>query len=907
MAKDSNKSKGPTEKVAKSKSAKKKLKKKPSKIKRFFKYFFLTILIIGLLIGVVGVGYVVAVIKTTPELDVNAIYNLNQPSMLFDDQGEFIDDLPSTEIRYIISYDEMPQNLINAYISIEDERFMSHGGIDVKRILGAAVRDVMVILGKQNGIHGASTITQQLIKNTILATEASAESTPLDRINRKIKEIVLAVQLDKELSKEEIIRSYLNTIPLSGHIYGVEAASRYFFAKNAKDLTLLECAYIAGITQAPTTYSAYNTSASNYPNGYIRRTQTVLSKMLELGYITQEEFDTAYAQAEANDFNFSKLDTDYGVNQEWFVYPALDQVKEDLKEKYKYTDEEVNKLLVNGGLKIYTTLNTEMQNAVQDILDERTNLKVDDTSSDPTDSDGVPKLQASATVIDYKTGQVKVLIGGRGNQPPTSLNRAYFDLKSIGSTTKPLTVYGPAIDTKLITAGTPLDDSSVSSEIIKKYNFGSVNPKNADGSMAGYITAREALTYSKNLTSIKTVDMLGLDTALEYGERAGLKYDTKSHTMSALALGQFEQPQGNRDGGNTTILASAYGALGNNGVIYEPSLYTRVEDASGNVLLEKEPKATTLFSPQTSYILYDILKGSSTKAQFSDIPVAGKTGTTDDSDNFWFAGITPYYSGSVWIGYDIPQKMYGSSGSAATLFGKVMSVVHSGLSYTDIEAPSGLVQAKVCKDSGKSPTDLCYQDQRGNRVKTEYFIEGTEPKSVCDVHVKVTVNSSNNKLATDNTPARLLADKVFIKKPNANPNAADYPFVVPTEEDDTKPEEKINLSQIGLRANMDLYDAIVILNNREIKYSFNGLSVSGSINPGEYTLTSFTSEINSGETVSLTIEITTNTPDESIGSTPPSEEAPDDNDDTEDNSNTEDTTTDEQRSTFGNLLDNLFN
>ncbi len=327
--------------------------------------------------------------------------------------------------------------------------------------------------------------------------------------------------------------------------------------------------------------------------------------------------------------------------------------KQDLKEKYKYTDEEVNKLLVNGGLKIYTTLNTEMQNSVQEILNERTNLKVDNNSSDPTDNDGVPKLQASATVIDYKTGQVKVLIGGRGNQPPTSLNRAYFDLKSIGSTTKPLTIYGPAIDTKLITAGTPLDDSSVSSEIIKKYNFGSVNPKNADGSMAGYVTAREALVYSKNLTSIKTVDMLGLDTALEYGERAGLKYDTKSHTMSALALGQFEQPTDNRDGGNTTILASAYGALGNNGVIYEPSLYTKVEDSSGNVLLERESKATTLFSPQTSYILYDILKGSSSKAQFSDIPVAGKTGTTNESDNYWFAGVTPYYSGSVWIGYDI--------------------------------------------------------------------------------------------------------------------------------------------------------------------------------------------------------------------------------------------------------------
>ncbi|WP_195987608.1 transglycosylase domain-containing protein [Clostridium sp. D53t1_180928_C8] len=896
MAKDSNKSKGPTEKVAKSKSANKKPKKKPSKIKRFFKYFFLTILIVGLLVGVVGVGYVVAVIKTTPPLDVNAIYNLNQPSMLFDDQGEFIDDLPSTEIRYIIPYEKMPQNLINAYISIEDERFMNHGGIDVKRILGAAARDVMVILGKQNGIHGASTITQQLIKNTVLATEASAESTPLDRVNRKIKEIFLAVQLDKKLSKEEIIRSYLNTIPLSGHIYGVEAASRYFFAKNAENLTLLECAYIAGITQAPTTYSAYNTGATNYPNGYIRRTQTVLSKMLELGYISKEDFDTAYAQAEANEFNFSKLDTDYGVNQEWFVYPALEQVKSDLKEKYKYTDDEVNKLLVNGGLKIYTTLNTEMQNSVQSILDERTNLQVDDTSSDPTDNDGVPKLQASATVIDYKTGQVKVLIGGRGNQPPTSINRAYFDLKSIGSTTKPLTIYGPAIDTKLITAGTPLDDTSVSSEIIKKYNFGDVNPRNANGSMAGFVTAREALTYSKNLTSIKTVDMLGLDTAIEYGERAGLKYAPESHTMSALALGQFEQPKGNRDGGNTTILASAYGALGNNGVIYEPSLYTKVEDASGNILLEKEPKATTLFSPQTSFILYDILKGSSSKAQFNDIPVAGKTGTTDNSDNFWFAGITPYYSGSIWIGYDIPQKMSGSSGSAASLFGKVMNVVHSGLGYADIEAPSGLVQAKVCKDSGKSPTDLCYQDQRGNRVKTEYFIEGTEPKSVCDVHVLVAVNSSNNKLATDNTPARLLANKVFIKKSNANPNADDYPFVVPTEQDDTKPEEKISLSQIGLRSNMDLYDAIVILNNRGIKYSFNGLSVSGSINPGQYTLTSFTSEINTGETVVLTIKATTNTPDEDIGTVPNPGENPDNNENNND-----------QRNPLAGMLNNLFN
>ena len=192
MAKDSNKSKGPNEKSVNNKAGNKKLKKKPSKIKNFFKYFFLTILILGLLVGVVGVGYVVAVIKTTPELDINAIHNLNQPTMLFDNQGEIIDNIPTTEIRYVIPYEEMPQNLINAYISIEDERFMTHSGIDVKRILGAAARDVMVILGKQSGIHGASTITQQLIKNTILSSEAAAETTQVERVNRKKKEIVFA-------------------------------------------------------------------------------------------------------------------------------------------------------------------------------------------------------------------------------------------------------------------------------------------------------------------------------------------------------------------------------------------------------------------------------------------------------------------------------------------------------------------------------------------------------------------------------------------------------------------------------------------------------------------------------------------------------------------------------------------
>ena len=866
------------------KRKKKKPAKKPSKVKRFFKYFFLTILIVGLVIGVTGVGYVVSVVKTTPPLDMDTIFNLNQPSMLFDDKGAFIDNLPTVEERYIVKSSDIPENLMDAYIAIEDERFKTHNGIDIKRILSSIVGNVRYLLTGEGGPQGGSTLTQQLLKNTILFSEASAEDTYLDSINRKIKEITLALQLDEQLSKTEILTAYLNTIPLGGHMYGVEAASRYYFDKSVKDLSLKECAYIAGITQAPSYYSAYNVDDVDYPNTYIDRTELVLGKMLELGFITQEEYTASSTEVAANEFVFSTTVTDYKVNHEWFVYPALDQVKNDLMKKYKYTEDEVDKLFSTGGLKIYTTLDTEMQNTVQGILNDRANLDVDNGVED-LDADGVPLLQASATVMDYRTGHVKVLIGGRGEQLPDSINHAYFDYKSIASTTKPLTVYGPAIDTKTITAGTPIDDTPVSNNILTTYNYGDVIPKNYDGSNNGFITARDAITYSKNLTSIKTVDKIGLETALDYGKKAGLIFNDNSKTMAALATGQYYNDPADRDGGNTTILASAFGSFGNNGVRTEPVLYTKVEDASGKVLLDKQADTVKLFSPQTAYIMYDILKEPLRKfdaygATVSGIPTAGKTGTTDLTDSFWFAGLTPYYSGSVWIGYANPQRMYGYSSSAANLWGDVMNAVHNGLEYKEIEKPSGLVSASVCIDSGKIPTDLCGKDQRKHRVRTELFIEGTQPKTVCDVHVEVEVNKENNKLATENTPKDLLEKRVFIKKENAYKNADDFKYVVPTEKDDTKPAEKINLYQIGLSKNMDLYDAIVLLNDRKIKYKIEGASVPSSLNPKEFTLVSFTEEIKKGDTVTLKVEVTK--PDPGIGNDgdtdePATPEVPDNN------------------------------
>ena len=841
--------------------SKKTNKKKTSKVKRFFKYFFLTVVMLGLIGLVVGLGYIFAVVKTAPDLDVNSILNLNQPSMLYDDAGEFIDNLPTQEERYVISYDEMPQNLVNAYISIEDERFRNHKGIDVRRIIGAALRDVLVIIKGKGGVHGASTITQQLVKNTVLIDEASNEDTALDSINRKIKEIYLSLQLEKKLTKNQIVEAYLNTIPLGGYVYGVEAASLSYFNKPAKDLTLPECAYLAGITQAPSYYSAYNTEEEDYPNTYLDRTKAVLMKMLELHYITQEEYNEAYAFVDSNSFEFNAAEISYSVDYEWFVYPALDQVRSDLKEKYKYTDEEISKLFVNGGLKIYTTMNRTMQDGVQAVLDDRSNLDVKingSYSEEPLTNEGVYMLQSAATVMDYKTGEVKALIGGRGKQPANSLNRAYDDLKSIASNTKPLTVYGPAIDTKNYTAATPIDDSPLTNEELSNFGY-SFQPTNWNGVYDGLITPREAIMYSKNITSLKVVYNLGLSTALEYGKKSGLIYNSESSkSIATLALGEFNNDPSDRDGGNTTILASAYGSFGNKGIRTEAILYTKVIDSTGKVILDKTADTTKLFSEETAYIMYDILKGPVTGfdaggAKFGDIPVAGKSGTTDNSDSFWFSGLTPYYSASVWIGYDMPTKLNGYSSSAASLWGDVMRVVHQGLSYKEIEKPSTVVTATVCRDSGKLATDLCAQDQRGNRVRTEYFIEGTQPTTACDVHVTAKVNSTNNKLATASTSVRNIVTKVFIKKLNPNSATTDYPYVLPTEYDNSSGSQTISLSSLGLSKNMDLYDAIKILNENEISYTISGESISGSITSGQYTVKNFKSTIKAGESVSLTV------------------------------------------------------
>ena len=332
--------------------------KRKSSIFNFFKAFFITIFTTCLICTIVGAGYVLAIIKSLPDLDINSITTLSEASSFYDNNGEFMDNLNSEIQRTVINYDEIPQYLKDAIVSIEDQRFYEHQGIDVKRIAGSFITDVKKIVKGNTSFHGGSTITQQLLKNTILQNEKSA-------IERKIKEIYLALQLEEKLSKDQILCQSLNTIPFGGTTYGAEAASFYYFNKPAKELNLIQCAYIAGVTQSPTYYGAYIEKNLKDPTPYINRTKTVLSKMKELGKISDEEFNAAIVSINNGELTFERDKDSYTLDYEWYINPALKQVKEALKEKYFYTDDEAMNLLLTGGLKIYTNMDRNLQDYTQ--------------------------------------------------------------------------------------------------------------------------------------------------------------------------------------------------------------------------------------------------------------------------------------------------------------------------------------------------------------------------------------------------------------------------------------------------------------------------------------------------------------------------------------------------------------
>ncbi|SHI10080.1 penicillin-binding protein 1A [Clostridium collagenovorans DSM 3089] len=785
----------------KSKKTTKKSNKKTKKTKRkksVFKILLISFLCLILTCFVAGGGAILAMAKTTPELDLELITSMNEPAKFYDDKGELIDTYLTEQKREPVLIDQVPEHLKESFVAIEDERFYSHNGIDLIRFTGAMLGNVKSILKGQPEFQGASTITQQLIKQRYFLEESLNNRLS---IKRKVQEMYLALQLEKHLSKDKILEAYMNTIYLGGSAYGVKAAALQYFDKPLDELTLTESAFIASCAQSPSvSYSAAKYAFDNNELHESPRTSSVLNLLLKNNKISQEEYDEAIKPQLTYSFNKNMEEK---MQFEWFSRPVIEALSKDLKEKLKYDDKDINNLLASGGLKIYTTMNTELQEVSQAILDDVPGGK------NPFNSSLLPKqdkLQASAVVMDYRTGEVKTIVGGRGEQAALSYNRAASNafLRAPGSAIKPLTVYAPGIDSKKITAGTVFDDTPIPENIGKKYagpGEKPYNPNNSPVGYSGYSTVREAIQRSLNTISVKTLDQLGLDLGASYGEKFGLQLDSEDKSsMAALALGQTDS--GEYNGTNPLTISAAYGTFGNNGVITEPILYTKVVDRNGKVLIDNAPETNQILDAKSSYIMWDLLKapvspgGTAPGAVFdSNVPVRGKTGTSSFSKDLWFAGLTPNYSGAVWVGTDDYSTVNGLySNTMGQLWARIMSQAHKGVETKEVAMPSGITWADISKDSGTLPSDLTFKDPRGNRVYKEIFIDGTVPTTIDKVHVaaKVVKKGDRYVLASETSNPSAVEDRVFITRAyNPGASVKDQAYVLPTEKDDSifKPEE----------------------------------------------------------------------------------------------------------------------
>lgn len=738
-----------------------KKKKRTFSLYRFLRFVILSLLLIILVGGSVALGTAYAWVKSARPLNVDALFDLNQTTYIVDKNDKLIDKLHENENRTMVTIDKIPQDLQDAFIAIEDKRFKKHNGVDPYRILGALKADL-----KKGGLsQGGSTITQQLIKNIYL--------TPDKKWKRKVVEMYYALQLERRFTKDQILEAYLNTIALGHNVAGVKAAALYYFGKELDQLTLAECATIAGITRYPSVYSPYLNFAKS-----TERKELILNEMLLQGFITQEEHDTAMKQK----IVLAKVQKE--VETTYFSDMIINDVTDTLQEKLGLSKEEAEIKLYNGGLKIIATIDTDMQNMVEETFK---NTKLFPESKE--DDNGILQPEAAVIIIENGTGEIKAVLGGRSEKVKRGLNRATQSLRQPGSTIKPLAVYTPALDNGY-TLGTVIDDAPVA--------FGNYKPKNYSGDFKGLTAVREAIKHSVNVIAVKIVQDIGVERSMEYLKKFGIttmvtRTDNKitnDEGLAQLALG------GVTKGVKPIEMAAAYSVFPNKGIYIKPISFTKILDKDGNVIFENKPEKSKVISEQVAYLMVDIMKGviqggTGGNAALSKMPVAGKTGTTTKNVDAWFTGYSPYYTTSVWIGHDEPKAMNFTGGSyPAKIWKAVMEEANKNLPVKDFERPGGLVSVDICTISGKRPSELCALDPRGSTVKSELFIKGTEPapESICDVHVIRDVDIETGKLATPYCPSPLVQSKVFVQRiepfiplPDQNQVPADLIYEAPTE------------------------------------------------------------------------------------------------------------------------------
>ena len=732
------------------KKRKRKKKKHP-----ILKAIFIIILL-GFIVAIGLVyGFVQSVINGAGALAKEDFEISEFTTTIYDKNGAIYTQLYSNENRTYVALDEISPYLKEAFISIEDERFESHFGIDVKRTGAAVVK--WITTGNSN--FGGSTITQQLIKKVTDDDDRSWQ--------RKAREIVRAVQLEQWLSKDQIIELYMNIIYLGEGAYGVEKAAYTYFNKSANDLTIAECALIAGLAQAPEGKNPYN-----YPESAKARQELVLAKMFELNKITKEQYDEALAQ----ELVYEKGSLELASSNNYFVDAVIDQLIKDFQEEKGVTEVMAQKMVYSNGLKIYTTIDPKIQSALEEVYKDESYFKLKDGKYDP-------EVQSAMVIIDYKKGNVVGLIGGAGEKTTLrGLNRATMMTRAPGSTIKPLAVYAPGIDMGIFTPATTYDDVPLEYKTATSV----WTPSNSYSKYRGLTSVRKGVEISSNIVAAKAFLDVGAESSYSYLEKFGITTLTRSDKVpGALALGGLTR-------GMTPLQhAAAYGALANAGIYVEPKLYTKVIDMNNEIILENISTIDEVVKESTAYIitnmLQDVVNGSEatgSSARLSNMNVAGKTGTSNESKDRWFAGYTPYYVASTWVGYDKQKTVNMSGNPAAKIWKAVMQKVHEGLPNKEFVKPSNIITAEVCADSGMLATEACKNDRRGSRVKNEIFVRGTVPTEECTIHKYVDVCPDTFKLAnptclsTVGTIKIVCLDRNYEKEPSKLPK--DYEYETPS-------------------------------------------------------------------------------------------------------------------------------
>ena len=710
--------------------------KKKRHIFRSIFFVLLTIILIGLttaaICGMVFAVYINKYVSNDVEIYLDS-YRLNLTSFLYyvdDETGAEVElgSLHGQEDRVWVDLEEIPKQLQLAFISVEDNTFYTHNGVNWKRTIGATL-DWSGMLNDFTG--GGSTITQQLIKNLTDDKDTS--------VKRKLREIMRALELEEKYEKHDILEMYLNTIYFGQGAYGVQQAAKTYFNKELDDLTLAECASIAGIVKNP-----YGYDLKRFPEKNAERRAIVLGEMKKYGNISE----TQYKQAMAEDVKAYKDsgeddDSDGTEYQTYFEDAVITAVKSDLQTKLGYSEAMAKQLLYGGGLKIVTTLDPDIQAKMDAVFLDEENFPGD------LGSDGTYP-QASMVLMDPYTGHVKALYGGRGEKEGDMvLNRATQTQRSPGSAIKPITVYSPALEYGLVTPITVVDD------VPKDFTIrgdGTGWPYNESRTYSGRTTILNGIAKSYNTVAVDLVQKLGVDRSFNWATKnLGLSLvEAMDKTLSDGSIKTYSDKDisplsmGSLTKGVTVLeMTAAYSAFVNNGQYTTPILYTRVYDADGKLLLDNEPVTTVAMSTKTRDYMIQLLSGvvktgTGRKAAISGIEVGGKTGTTSADNDRWFAGITPYYTGVVWFGFDTPQSLQKfSTNPALELWTRVMTSVLEGAEPAEFSLSTEMNKVSFCLDCGRLATDLCSSDIRGTRVSTAYVAAEDVPKRNCDCHVSV--------------------------------------------------------------------------------------------------------------------------------------------------------------------------